>query len=70
MRPDGVVVLAPLLDEDLGLFEAAEDFAIEELVPELRVEALANHHVTLTHVCQDQPGRFATCFSHFLPPNG
>ena len=41
MRSDGVVVVAPLLDEDLGFLEAAEDFAIEQLVPQLAVEAFA-----------------------------
>ena len=41
MGPDGVVVVAPLLDEDLGFLEAAEDFAIEQLVPQLAVEAFA-----------------------------
>ena len=41
MRASGVVVLAPALDDDPGLGEAVEDFAIEQLVPQLRVEALA-----------------------------
>ena len=35
MRSDGVVVVAPLFDEDLGFLEAAEDFAIQQLVPQL-----------------------------------
>ena len=41
MGSDGVVAVAPLFDEDLGFLEAAEDFAIEQLVPRLAVEAFA-----------------------------
>ena len=41
MGSDSVVVVAPLLDEDLGLLQAVEDFAIEQLVPQLAVEAFA-----------------------------
>ena len=41
MGSDGVVVVAPLFDEDLGFLEAAEDFGIEQLVPQLAVEAFA-----------------------------
>jgi len=41
MRPDGVVVDAPLLDQDLGFPQAVEDFAIEQLIPEPGIEALA-----------------------------
>jgi hypothetical protein len=33
--PDAVVVAAPSLDQHLGLLEAVEDLAVEELVPEL-----------------------------------
>src|SRR5271154_2949931 len=33
MGCDGVVVVTPLLDQDLGLLEAAEDFSVEQLVP-------------------------------------
>ena len=40
MGPYGVVVLSPLLDDDFGLLEAVEDFSIEQLIPELSVEAL------------------------------
>jgi hypothetical protein len=32
MRSDGVVVVAPLLDDDLGFLEAVEDFAVEQLI--------------------------------------
>ena len=39
MRPDGVVVDAPLLDQDLGFPQAVEDFAIEQLIPEPGTEA-------------------------------
>ena len=41
MGSDGVVVVTPLFDEDLGFLEAAEDFASEQLVPQLPVEAFA-----------------------------
>src|SRR6056297_2066160 len=37
---DGVVVDAPLLDDDLGLADGVEDLAVEQFVPEPRVEAL------------------------------
>ena len=41
MRPGGVVVSAPGLDQDLGLAEIIEDFSRQQLVAELGVEALA-----------------------------
>ena len=41
VRADGVVVVAPLLDDDLGFLEAVEDFPVEQLVAQLAVEALA-----------------------------
>jgi len=41
MRALCVVMAAPCLDDDLCLGEAVEDLAIEQLVAELRVEALA-----------------------------
>ena len=40
MWPDGVVVAAPALDQHLGLLQRVEDLAVEELVPELSIEAL------------------------------
>ena len=40
VRPDGVAVPSPLLDEHLRLFERVEDLSVQELVPELAVEAL------------------------------
>ena len=40
MRPDGVVVIAPSLDQHLRLRQIVEDFPIQQLVPELAVEAL------------------------------
>src|ERR687898_1466865 len=36
----GVIVPTPALDDDLGLLERGEDLAVEQLVPELGVEAL------------------------------
>ncbi|MEY4967172.1 MAG: hypothetical protein RL274_2755 [Pseudomonadota bacterium] len=41
MGSDGVVVVAPLLDEGPGFLEATEDFSIEQFVPQLAVEAFA-----------------------------
>jgi len=41
MGSDGIVVVAPLLDEDLGFLEAAEDFAIEQFVAQLAVKTFA-----------------------------
>ena len=41
MWPHGVVVPAPFLDDDLGLLEGVEDLAVEQLVPEPGIEALA-----------------------------
>ena len=38
--PVGVVVDAPVLDDDLGLEEGVEQLAVEELVAEAAVEAL------------------------------
>jgi hypothetical protein len=31
--PDRVEVLSPLLDDDLDLFQAVEDFAVQQLFP-------------------------------------
>ena len=41
MRPGGVVVVAPLLDDNLCFLETVEDFAIEQLVTQLAVKAFA-----------------------------
>ena len=41
MRPDSIVVASPSFDEHLRLAERREDFAVEQLVPELRIQALA-----------------------------
>ena len=40
MRPDRVVVPPPTLDDDLGLAQSVEDFAVEQLVAQASVEAL------------------------------
>jgi hypothetical protein len=40
VRPDCVVVAPPALDDDLGLAESVEDFAVEQLVAKACVEAL------------------------------
>ena len=39
MRPDSVVLSAPVLDENLCLFESVEDLNIEQAISELAVEA-------------------------------
>jgi len=39
--PDGVVVDAPAFSQHAQLFDRVEDLTVEELVPELGVEALA-----------------------------
>ena len=41
MRPLGIVVAPPCFDNDLGLGEAVEDLSVQQLVTQLRVEALA-----------------------------
>ena len=41
VRPDRVVVNTPLLDQDFGFAKAVEDFAIEQLVADPGIEALA-----------------------------
>jgi hypothetical protein len=38
--PDGVVVVAPLLDQHPGRVQRVEDLSIEQLVPEFSVETL------------------------------
>ena len=40
MRSDGVVMMSPTLDQNLGLLEGEEDLAIQAFVSELAVEAL------------------------------
>ena len=37
MRPDGVVVVAPLFDQHLGLLQRVEDLAVRQLVAEFAV---------------------------------
>ena len=41
MRPDGIVVDPPLLDHHACFGQRVEDLAVQQLVPELRIEALA-----------------------------
>jgi hypothetical protein len=41
VRALAVVVLPPLFDDDFGLLECVEDFAVEQLIPEAGVEGLA-----------------------------
>jgi hypothetical protein len=40
MGPNGVVVLAPALDDDLGFSQRVEDLAIEQFVAQASIEAL------------------------------
>ena len=39
VRAFGFIVLAPLLDDDLGLLQWIEDFTVEQLIPETGIEA-------------------------------
>lgn len=41
MRPDSVVLITPLLDDDLGLLQTVEDLLIEAFVAQFAVEGLA-----------------------------
>lgn len=41
MRPDGVVVPTPAFEQDLRLPQRVEDFAVEQFIAQLAVEALA-----------------------------
>lgn len=41
MRSDRVVVLAPLLDDDGGLLQAVEDFAVQAFITQFAIEGLA-----------------------------
>ena len=41
MRPDRVVVLAPLLDDDSGFLQAVEDLSIEQFIAQFSVEGFA-----------------------------
>lgn len=41
VRPDGVVMVPPALDQDLRLAEGVEDLAFEQFVTEAGVEAFA-----------------------------
>ena len=41
MQSDCGVVPAPFLDDDLGILQRVEDLAIEELIPEAGIQALA-----------------------------
>lgn len=41
MRSDGVVLIAPLLEDDSSLLQTVEDFLIEAFVAQLAVEGLA-----------------------------
>ena len=41
VRSDGVVVVPPLLDQDLSFPERIEDFSVEEFISKPGVEALA-----------------------------
>jgi hypothetical protein len=49
-------VLAPLADDDLGFFQAIEDFAVEQFVPQLCSEMPASRHA----ICLDFPRPIAT----------
>jgi hypothetical protein len=46
VRSDRVVVLAPLLDDDLRFFQAVEDFSIQQLIAELCSDIPASRQAT------------------------
>jgi hypothetical protein len=39
VRPDGVVVATPFLDQDLGFAQGVEELAVEEFIAESGIEA-------------------------------
>jgi hypothetical protein len=39
MRPNGVVVPSPGLDDDLGFTQRIEDLSVEQFVPQTSIEA-------------------------------
>ena len=39
MRPYGVVVASPVLDDDLGFTQRIEDLSVEQFVPQASIEA-------------------------------
>ena len=51
MRPPGVIVEAPLLDDDLGFLQRVEDLAVEQLVAEAGIlrTASATNSGPLSH---------------------
>ena len=48
VRADSVVVVAPLLDDDLSFLERVEDLAIEKLITKACIEALNEAGTTRT----------------------
>ena len=46
MRSDRVVVLSPLLDDDLSFFQTVEDLSVEQFVPELCSDMPASRQAT------------------------
>ncbi len=48
VRPDGVVVVTPLLNQDLGLLEAVEDLSLKQLVPKLCSDTLIRRQISPT----------------------
>jgi hypothetical protein len=39
VRPDGVIVATPFLDQDLGFAQGVEELAVEEFIAESGIEA-------------------------------
>ena len=72
MRPDRIVVPAPLLDHDLGLGQGVEDFAVEQLVPELAVDGSADRRfMGYPPVTANTAGSAtATAFGNFASARG
>ncbi len=40
MRPDGIVMVSPALNENLGFAERGEDLTVKQLISELAIKAL------------------------------
>jgi hypothetical protein len=46
VRSDRVVMLSPLLDDNLSLFQAVEDLSVKQFVPELCCDIPASRQAT------------------------
>src|SRR3982751_2237172 len=63
VRSDGVVVMAPLTDHNLGFLQTVEDLTVEQLIAQLAVEGLAVAVLPRT-AGPDVKSLAPTCASH------